>query len=69
MWRQDAVPLAESPYLLHPIETGTAGLYKSPVAILVCAAGPIVLAKALTNSQVLQLWHMPVYQLICHRAA
>ena len=38
---QDAVPLAESPYLLHPVETGTAGLYKSPVAILVRAAAPI----------------------------
>jgi len=41
MWGQDAVPLAESPYLLHPVETGTAGLYKSPVAILVRAAIPI----------------------------
>ena len=32
---QDAVPLAESPYLMHPVENRTAALYKSPVAILV----------------------------------
>jgi len=52
MWGQDAVPLAESPYLLHPVETGTAGLYKSPVAILVRAAAPLsVVARALTDLQ------------------
>lgn len=33
--RQDAVPLAESPYLMHPVENRTAALYKTPVAILV----------------------------------
>lgn len=42
---QDAVPLAESPYLLHPVETGTAGLYKSPVAILVGTLAPHLQAQ------------------------
>jgi DNA polymerase delta subunit 1 len=32
--RQDALPLSESPYLMHPVETGNVGLYKNPVAIL-----------------------------------
>ncbi|KAK9810365.1 hypothetical protein WJX72_009511 [[Myrmecia] bisecta] len=32
--RQDAYPLSESPYLIHPVETGAVGLYKTPVAIL-----------------------------------
>ncbi len=31
---QDAYPLSESPYLIHPVETGAVGLYKTPVAIL-----------------------------------
>jgi len=30
--RQDAVQLVESPFLMHPVEAGTAGLYTSPVA-------------------------------------
>jgi DNA polymerase delta subunit 1 len=30
--RQDAVQLVESPYLMHPIEHKTAGLYTTPVA-------------------------------------
>ena len=38
--RQDAVPLAESPYLLHPVENRTAALYKTPVAILVRTCTP-----------------------------
>lgn len=32
--RQDSQALIESPYLMHPIENNTAGLYRSPVAIL-----------------------------------
>ncbi|KAK9916419.1 hypothetical protein WJX75_002409 [Coccomyxa subellipsoidea] len=32
--RQDALPLSESPYLMHPVETKNVGLYQSPVAIL-----------------------------------
>lgn len=31
---QDALPLSESPYLMHPIETKNNGLYQSPVVIL-----------------------------------
>ena len=31
---QDAIPLAESPYLMHPVEKKTNGLYSNPVAIL-----------------------------------
>ena len=31
---QDALPLSESPYLMHPVETKNVGLYQSPVAIL-----------------------------------
>lgn len=31
---QDALPLAESPYLMHPVEKKTNGLYSNPVAIL-----------------------------------
>jgi DNA polymerase elongation subunit (family B) len=30
--RQDAVQLVESPYLMHPIQNKTAGLYTTPVA-------------------------------------
>jgi DNA polymerase delta subunit 1 len=30
--RQDAIQLVESPYLMHPIENKTAGLYTTPVA-------------------------------------
>jgi hypothetical protein len=30
--RQDAVQLVESPFLLHPVENKTAGLYTTPVA-------------------------------------
>lgn len=30
--RQDAVQLVESPFLLHPVENKTAGLYSTPVA-------------------------------------
>jgi DNA polymerase delta subunit 1 len=30
--RQDAIQLVESPYLLHPVEHKTAGLYTTPVA-------------------------------------
>lgn len=30
--RQDAIQLVESPYLMHPIEHKTAGLYTTPVA-------------------------------------
>lgn len=30
--RQDAVQLVESPYLMHPVENKTAGLYTTPVA-------------------------------------
>lgn len=32
--RQDATPLSEHPFLIHPVETGTVGLYRQPVAIL-----------------------------------
>ena len=32
--RQEAVQLQESPYLMHPVECNTVGLYKTPVAIL-----------------------------------
>ena len=31
---QDAIPLSESPYLMHPVEKKTNGLYSNPVAIL-----------------------------------
>ena len=31
---QDPTPLSESPYLMHPVETGHRGLHKAPVAIL-----------------------------------
>lgn len=34
MHAQDALPLSESPYLMHPVETKNVGLYQSPVAIL-----------------------------------
>lgn len=30
--RQDAIQLVESPFLLHPVENKTAGLYTTPVA-------------------------------------
>lgn len=30
--RQDAIQLVESPYLMHPVENKTAGLYTTPVA-------------------------------------
>ena len=32
--RQAGEPLQESPYLMHPVECNTVGLYKTPVAIL-----------------------------------
>lgn len=32
--RQEVGQLVESPFLMHPIESNTAGLYKSPVACL-----------------------------------
>ena len=32
--RQAGEPLQESPYLLHPVDCNTVGLYKTPVAIL-----------------------------------
>ena len=31
---QDTIPLSESPYLMHPVESKTNGLYSNPVAIL-----------------------------------
>jgi len=31
---QDAVQLQESPYLIHPVENSTVGLYKEPVCVL-----------------------------------
>ena len=31
---QDAVQLQESPYLIHPVENNTVGLYKAPVCVL-----------------------------------
>ncbi len=32
--RADPHQLQESPFLLHPVEAGTVGLYRSPVAVL-----------------------------------
>jgi len=32
--RQDALALSESPFLIHPVEHNTVGLYKDPVAVL-----------------------------------
>lgn len=32
--RQAGEPLQESPYLMHPVDCNTVGLYKTPVAIL-----------------------------------
>jgi len=32
--RQDALALSESPFLIHPVEQNTVGLYKDPVAVL-----------------------------------
>lgn len=37
--RQEATNLIESPYLMHPIENQTAGLYRTPVATLVRGGG------------------------------
>jgi DNA polymerase elongation subunit (family B) len=31
---QDAVQLQEPPYLIHPVENNTVGLYKEPVCVL-----------------------------------
>ena len=31
---QEAIPLTESPFLIHPVETGAVKLYKEPVVIL-----------------------------------
>ena len=31
---QEAVQLQESPYLMHPVECNTVGLYKEPVCVL-----------------------------------
>lgn len=32
--RQEPTQLQESPYLMHPVECNTVGLYKTPIAIL-----------------------------------
>ena len=32
--RQEPVQLQESPYLMHPVELNTVGLYREPVAVL-----------------------------------
>ena len=31
---QEIIPLTESPFLIHPVETGAVKLYKEPVVIL-----------------------------------
>ena len=31
---QEAIPLTESPFLIHPVETGAVKLYKEPMVIL-----------------------------------
>lgn len=31
---QEAIPLTESPFLIHPVETGAVKLYREPMVIL-----------------------------------